>query len=100
MLTFGLRVGDPSTVLVQFRLQTGHIHFQTGTTIGIGRDLGFQPRSVGMQLGMLFRQTAQLLEHGGNLLCHAGLFGLGMVGIGTGFLQLVAETVPFLGQPA
>ena len=44
------------------------------------RGLGFQLRPVGVQFGMPVRQTAQFLEHGGDLLRHAGagLFGLGM----------------------
>jgi hypothetical protein len=52
--------------------------------LGIGRNLGLQPSPVGVQFGMAVGQGAQFLEHGGDLLRHPGLFGLGVVSISAG----------------
>jgi hypothetical protein len=60
--------------------------------------VGFQPCSVGVQLGVAISHGLQLVEHDGDIPRHADLIGLGMVGFGARLLQLVAQVVALLDQ--
>ena len=52
-----------------------------------------------MQLGLAIGQSLQLVEHGSDVARHADLIGLGVVGLGPRFLQLVLQLGAFFNQP-
>jgi len=115
MFSVGLQVGDADALAVSLftpeaGILAGAIQFipnllQLGGMVGMTicvlahtLQLGFQPCSVGEQLGVAIGHGPQLSEHAGDILRHADLIGLGVVSLGAGFLQLIAQVVALLKQ--